>query len=216
MTTTTTIFPQKPADPKKGILPQHLCPKSVRQDVEKIRRRVKTLRRLASIAARHPEDITSDTSPNGALWSDFNTLVPIRTDLSPPPKDFASLGIIHREDLVAGDDAPPSQLQTTFKGLRRVIRILIRHACKLRRVRYGKAMLRMFVKKPSVTLKSILRTSEGAADAPSLPTDLFVLWDETTGQIITAPEGVIAKITLMEIVALSPDPTLPPGPLFPG
>ncbi len=94
-------------------------------------------------------------------------------------------------------------------------RILIRHARDLRRVRYGKALLRMFIKKLSVALKSILRTSEGVADAPFLSTDLSVIRDETTGHLITAPEEVIAKITLMETVALCPDPTLPPGAPFP-
>ena len=48
MTTATTIFPQKPAAPKKGPLPQNLWLKLVRQDVDKIRQRVKTLRRLAT------------------------------------------------------------------------------------------------------------------------------------------------------------------------
>ena len=110
MTTATTKFPQKPVAPKKGTLPQHLWPKSVRRDVDKIRRWVKTHRRLASIAAHHLEDIISDISLHDALWSEVITPVLLRTDLSPPPRDLASLGILHKEDLVAGDDAPPSHL----------------------------------------------------------------------------------------------------------
>jgi len=106
--------------------------------------------------------------------------------------------------------------RTCFKVLWRVTGILIRHARNLRRVRYGKALLRLFIKKPSVALKSIMRTSEGITDTPSLPTYLSVLRDETTGHLINAPEEAIAKITQMEPVAQSPDPTLPWVPLFPG
>ena len=171
---------------------------------------------MASIEARHPEDITSDTSAHDVMWSEVNTLVPIRTDLSPPPIDLASLGILHRKDLVAGDDITPSQLQTTSKVLRRVTRRHIRHARNLRRVQCGKALLHQKKKTPSVALKSILRTTEGVADSPSLPTELCVLRDEITARLITTPEKLIYKITQMETVALSLDPTLPQGPLFHG
>ena len=95
-------------------------------------------------------------------------------------------------------------------------RIFIRHARYLRRVRYDKALLRLFIKKPNVAQTYIMRAAEGVTDDPSLPTNLYVIWNETTGRLITAPEEVIAKITLMETVALSPDPTLPPGGPFPG
>ena len=93
--------------------------------------------------------------------------------------------------------------------------MLIRHDRNLRRIRYGKALLRLFIKKPSVALKSILRTSEGITNTPFPPIDLSVIRDETTGRLITTPEEVIAKITQMESVALSPDPTPPPGAPFP-
>jgi hypothetical protein len=53
-------------------------------------------------------------------------------------------------------------------------------------------------------------------DIPSLPTDLSVIREEATGHLITAPEEVIAKITQMETVAISPDPTLPQEPPFHG
>ena len=73
----------------------------------------------------------------------------------------------------------------------------------------------MFIKKLTVSLKSILRTAEEVTDTPSLPNYLSVIRDETTGHLITAPDDVIAKIAHMETVAISPDPTLPMGPLFP-
>jgi len=61
-----------------------------------------------------------------------------------------------------------------FKGLRKATRLFIRHARNFRRLKYGKALLRMYVKKPSVALKSILRSSKGIADNPTLPTDLSI------------------------------------------
>ena len=72
----------------------------------------------------------------------------------------------------------PATLQAAhdcFRGLRKASRLLIRHARNLRRLKYGKALLRIFAKRPSAALKSILRTSEGTPDNPTLPTDLFVL-----------------------------------------
>ncbi len=84
-----------------------------------------------------------------------------------------------------------------------------------RRARYGKALLRMFIQKPSVALKSILRTVEGATSTPTLPTDLSVLRDETPCRLLTSPEEVISKLTQLETAALSPDPSLPPGPPSP-
>ena len=82
-------------------------------------------------------------------------------------------------------------------------------------MQYNKTLIRLFIKKLNVALKSILRTMKRVTGTPSLLTDLSVTWDETTDRRITAPEEVIDKITQMETVALSPDPTLPPGALFP-
>ena len=62
---------------------------------------------------------------------------------------------MHREDLSLIDDTSPSQFKTNFKGLRKVTRILTPHARNLRRVRYGKALLRLLIKKTSVAFKSI-------------------------------------------------------------
>ena len=58
MSTVKAIFLQKPASPKKGTLPHHLWPKYVRKDVDKIRRRVKTLRSLARQHDNNVNDIT--------------------------------------------------------------------------------------------------------------------------------------------------------------
>ena len=102
-----------------------------------------------------------------------------------------------------------------FRGLRKATRLLIRHARSLRRLKYGKALLRVFVKNPSFALKSILRISEGAPDNPTLPTDLSVLRDETSGRLLTTPTEVITQLEKLETKALSPDPTLPPGAPFP-
>ena len=112
MTTAKAIFLQKSATPKKGTPPLHLWPKSVQQDVDKIRRRVKTLRRLAILVAHHPEDITYDTFLYDAMWSEVITPFPIRSELSPPPIDLASLGILQRKDFMAVGDIAPSHIHT--------------------------------------------------------------------------------------------------------
>ena len=67
---------------------------------------------------------------------------------------------------------------------------------------------------PTVALKSILRTSEGTPDNPTLPTDLSVSRGETFGRLLSAPAEVIAQLEKLETTALSPDPTLPPGSPF--
>jgi hypothetical protein len=92
--------------------------------------------------------------------------------------------------------------------------VLIRHARNLRRLKYGKALLRIFVNNPSVALNSILRTSEGTSDNPTLPTDLSVLRDDTSVCMLTNPTEVIAQLKKLETMALSPDPTLPSGAPF--
>jgi hypothetical protein len=78
----------------------------------------------------------------------------------------------------------------------------------------GIGLLRMFVKKSSVAI-SILRAAAKKKDSPTLPTDLSVLRDEASGGLNTTPAEVITTLTHMETVALSPDPTLPPGAPFP-
>jgi hypothetical protein len=101
--------------------------------------------------------------------------------------------------------------QDCFKGLRKAVRLLIRHARNVRRQKYGKALFRMFVKKPSVAIKPILRTFEGTTDNPTLPTDLSILRDEKSGRLLTTPSEVLTQLTQMETIALSPNPTLTPG-----
>jgi hypothetical protein len=71
------------------------------------------------------------------------------------------------------------------------------------------------MKKPSAALRSILRTSDGTPDNPTLPTDLFVPRDETYGRLLTTPTKMIAQLEKLETTALFPDPTLPPGAPFP-
>jgi len=69
----------------------------------------------------------------------------------------------------------------------------------------------MFVNKPSVALKSILRSSEGTTDNPTLPTDLSILRYEKSGRLLTTPLEVLTLLTLLKTVPLSPYPTFPPG-----
>jgi hypothetical protein len=73
----------------------------------------------------------------------------------------------------------------------------------------------MFVKKPNIALKSLLRTAEGKTTNTTVPTDLSIIKDEATGLLITDLPEVMRKITAQETIALSLDPTLPPGASFP-
>jgi hypothetical protein len=73
----------------------------------------------------------------------------------------------------------------------------------------------MFVKKPGMELKSILNTLAGTTDNPTFPTDLSILREERYGLFLTTPLEVIKQLNQMKKIALSPDPTLPPGAPFP-
>jgi hypothetical protein len=126
-----------------------------------------------------------------------------------------TLGVLVRQDLLPGSTTLLKDAQTCFKSLRKATRLLMRHTRHLRRFKYGKALLRMFAKKPSVALKSILRASEGKIDTPTFPTNLSALRDENSGQLLTFPTEVITHLTHLETIALSPDSTLPPGAPFP-
>ncbi len=90
-----------------------------------------------------------------------------------------TLGLLSREDLDLRDNLLRQALQVCFKGLRKATRLFIRHARNLCRLKYGKMLLYLFVKMPSVVLKSILRTVAGENDSPTLPNDLFIMRNET-------------------------------------
>ena len=80
----------------------------------------------------------------------------LRSIHSPPPKDLESLGVLLHPDPIPKGTTTLQAAHYCSKGLRKVTRLLIRHARNLRRLKYGKALIRMFVKKPSVALKFIL------------------------------------------------------------
>jgi hypothetical protein len=109
MATAKSIFSHTPAALIRGTLPNHFWSESVRHDVDDIRRRVKTLRLLASLVARNLESTISDTSPHIAIWQEVHTPVSLHMDPSPPPRDLACLGFLHHDDLVTIDDTTPKQ-----------------------------------------------------------------------------------------------------------
>ena len=100
-------------------------------------------------------------------------------------------------------------------GLRKAIRLLLKHAHNVRLAKYGTTLLKMCVKRPNMALKSLLRTAAGSTSNNTLPTDLSIIKDEGTGLLITDPLEVVNKIATLETIAISPDPTLPPGAPFP-
>ena len=125
------------------------------------------------------------------LWPNVNTPLSLRTHLNPPLKDQDCLGVLTKPDPTPTGTTTLQAAHDCFRGLRKATRLIIRHARNLRRLKYGKAFARMFVKKPSVTLKSILRTSEGTPDDLTPPTDLSVLRDKTSGRLLATPSEVI-------------------------
>ena len=119
----------------------------------------------------------------------------LRTTLSHPPRSLTTLGLLTKEDLSPkADKATTLAIQTCFKGLRQAIRALIKHARNVCRAKYGKHLLKLFVKKPNTAFKSILRTSAGNTKTSTLPTDLSIIKDEETGLLITDPVSVKKKI----------------------
>ena len=214
----TTMFPYKPpATLDKGTLLRHLWPKSVRHDVSSIQRRAKAVRRLVKHETKTPvctQDESLAADPSLPLWSSVNTPLSLFTFLYPPPKDLDTLGVLLRPDPTPTGTTTLQAAHGCFRGLRKAAHLLIRYVRNLRRRKYGKSLVRMIVNKPSVALKSILRTSEGTPDNPTLPTDLSVLRDETFG-FLTTPSEVITQLEKMETTALPPYPALPPGAPFP-
>ena len=173
------MFPHKrPATPIKGTLPRHICPKSVRHDVSDIRRRAKAIRRLIKHETKPPTGAQEEPPPKDPslpLWFGVDTPLSLRTILSPPPKNQDTLRVRMRPNPIPMDSATRHAAHECFKGLRKAIRLLIPRARNFRRLKYGKSLLRMFGKNPSVALKSILRNSEGTSDNPTLPTDISIL-----------------------------------------
>jgi hypothetical protein len=94
-------------------------------------------------------------------------------------------------------------------------RLLLKHARNQRRVKYGNTLLHMFITKTKAALQSILRTAAGELDSQPLSTNLSGIREDITGRQIIDPVEVIAQVKKMEIQALSPDPTLPPGAPIP-
>ncbi len=177
----TSMFHLKThASPGKGTLPRHLWPKTVRQDVSTIRRRAKVIRCLNKHETKQPADAQDEPpppDPSLPLWSIVATPLILRTFLSPLPKNMDALGVLVRPDPLVGTSTL-SEVQECFTHLKKATRHLFRYARNVRRLKYGKALLRMFEKKPSVAMKSILRTSEETTDNVTILTDFSILQDD--------------------------------------
>jgi hypothetical protein len=220
MATATTMFPHKVTPPPtRGTLPRHLWPNSVRHDVSEIRSQAKAVRRLVRIEANPPATTPDkpsllDTHP--ALWSNGITPIQLRTSLSFLPRGLDTLSLLAREKLHPnGENLPSQAIQAYFTGFRKESRLLLKHARSVRRLKYGKFLLRLFAKKPNMALRSILRISAGNQNTNTLPTDLSIIKDEASGLLTTNAPEVVKNIAELETIALSLDPTLPPGVPFP-
>ena len=136
----------------------------------------------------------------------------------PPIRTLETL--ILTDVTVEEDDATPSpdlnnRINACFKAHRRTTRILLKHARNQRRLKYGKALLRMFLKKPRVALQSILRTAAEKENIQPLPMDDSILRDDSSGLLLVVPAEVIAQVQKIETQAISPNPTPPRGAPFP-
>jgi len=159
----TTMFPLKAATPGKGqMIPHHLWPRSALHDVHTFRKRTKALRRLAALVAAAPlhtlETLSDTESPRHKLWLRVTTSRTLRTVASLPIRSLEALTITDPQDDDDDSTSPPdinvddtipatdlnSRLNICFKVHRRTTRLLIKHACNRRRLKYGKALLRMF------------------------------------------------------------------------
>ncbi len=124
------------------------------------------------------ESISTEESPHHHHWLRVNTPLILRTKASPPIRNLETLILtdVPEED----DDTPPStdlitRINACFKARRRTTCLLLKHARNQRRLKYGKALLRMFLNKTRVALQSILRTAAEEENTHPLPTDLSIL-----------------------------------------
>ena len=219
----TAMFPLKASTPCKGkILPHHLWPKSVLHDIHVIHHRAKALRRFAKLVAMtsvsREEPPSNAESPHHNLWTRVSNPLTLKTTTSPPIRNLEALSLSYTLD--EGDDSTPepdlqSRINACFKAHRRTTRLLLKHARNQRRLKYGKALLRMFIKNPKVALQSILRTVARRGDSQPLPTNLSIIRDDTSGCLVTDPKEVVKQVHKLETTDLSTGPTLPPGAPFP-
>jgi len=178
------------ATPSKDTLPRHLWPKSVRHDVSNLRRRAKAIRRLVKYETKRQVGSQNELLPEDPslpLWASVATPLSLKTALSPPPKSLDTLGVLVRLNTLPMGTTSLHATQDCFTRLGKATRLLIRHARNFRRLKYGKALLRISVKNPSVALKFILRSAEETTDNPTLPTDLSILRDGKSGRLLTTP-----------------------------
>ena len=105
-------------------------------------------------------------------------------------------------------------MNACFKTHKRTTRILLKYARNQRRLKYGKALLRMFINKTKVALQSILRTAAEEENTQPLPTDLSIVKYIASGRLLVDPAEVIAQVQKLETKAMSPDPALTHGAPF--
>jgi hypothetical protein len=124
------------------------------------------------------DSLAAYDSPHHHHWLKVTTPLTLRTKASPPTRNMEALVLssVHDKD----DDTLPStdlitHINICFKAHKRTTRLLLKHARNLRRLNYGKALLRRFFKKPRMALQSIFRTTPEEANTQPLPTDLSII-----------------------------------------
>ena len=143
----------------------------------------------------------------------------LRTILDKPLRNTDALILTQMTEQEGEDNMDSSNLaiQSCYQAHRLTTRRIIRHARRLRHLKYGQSLLRLFTKKPKAALKSILKTSKHNPlyNEDPTPTDLSVIADHLHGGITADPRTVLDVVEDLQRKNLSPDPSVDPHAPFP-
>ena len=143
----------------------------------------------------------------------------LRTILDKPLRNTDALILTQMTEQEGEENRDSSNLaiQSCYQAHRLTTRRIIRHARRLRHLKYGQSLLRLFTKKPKATLKSILKTSKHNPldNEDPTPTDLSVIADHLHGGITADPRTVLDVVEDLQRKTLSPDPSVDPHAPFP-
>ena len=151
-----------------------LWPRSVREDVSTLTNRVKALRQLAKLESQGSQSQTVEDETHGEntvaetcnyLRDILSDPPDLRTVLDTPLRNIEALILDPREQAVENpddDDSRENAIRICFQAHRLATRRTIRHARRLRNLKYGQSLLKLFSKKPKTDLKAILKASKHA------------------------------------------------------
>jgi hypothetical protein len=203
--------------------------KPVKRGMLALRNRAILLRHLARLILKLTQ---SQIIPNNTLTpvNDKNkhkiniltTLTMLETKLHTPIRSTINLGLLPTEPTTtnASNTLESATILACCKGHQTAIRLTIKHANRTRYIKYGSALLAMFIRKPRDALKSILKTTSPKnkdINDPT-PTNLSSITrpnDPITRLITNDPAPITTIIESLETKALSLDNLINPLASFP-